>query len=114
MPAVRLLACREDARSVGLVPDGVLVMSEALLGAAVQGGIGVVALVVLVVINNNLTKSLRTDMRALEKALVDVAYRLGQLIGRDDPTPVRTAKEDHLRRRAARVAATSNENGHDD
>lgn len=78
-------------------------MSEQLLGAAIQGGIGVVSLVVLYLILKTTLTSLRADLRALNQSLLEVASRLGQLIGRDDPTPVRHAKEDYLTRVAKKA-----------
>jgi hypothetical protein len=91
-------------------------MSETLLGAAIQGGIGVVALVVLVIILKSFliglqadARALREDLRSLNDSLMKVSMKLGELIGRSDPTPVRTAKEDVIRRRAA--AARRNQDG---
>jgi hypothetical protein len=61
-------------------------------------GVDIAALIAMVMVLRLSLGGLREDIRSLNTAMMKVAIRLGQLIGREDPTPVREAKEDVLKR----------------
>jgi hypothetical protein len=63
-----------------------------------KAGVDIAALIAMVMVLRLSLGGLREDLRALNASMLKVALRLGQIIGRDDPTPVREAKENVLRR----------------